>query len=421
MTTPTSSSESASSIGTCFVIGPIGDRLAAFGSEGRRQYEQAIQIWDYVVYPACQALEIEPVRADIIAEPGETTEQVFRRLRDDDLIIADATGGNANVMYELGLRHTKNKLTVQIGERERLPFDITVIRTIQFVRTETGLVEARTKLQEAIAAGIERGPQPVTATRVWRGSSEVTPEVPETIELEEQNEEPGFLDMLAETEEAFPVLARVSEELTAVFEKLPALTRADCRCAGPMRSCPRERLLEGSQGEGARRGRSGGPETRGGRALRRLALDHQAMAQAPTRRRGPVAEALAGAHPLHPRYRRGEEGFVGATFGQRRRHPGAPLRAMGGAARPACVGGDDEPRREEAGMDLQKKPLVASERDEQARSSWREHLSGVDPGRLWCPWTNLLPTSPSLPATPGRRGARGPKARRLATGARTSR
>lgn len=212
------------SIETCFVIGPIGDRLAPFGSEGRHQYEQAIQVWDYVIYPACQALGIEPVRADMIAEPGEITEQVFQHLRDDDLVIADVTGGNANVMYELGLRHTKNKLTVQLGERERLPFDITVIRTIQFVRNETGLVEARTRLQEALTAAMRRGPQPVTATRVWLELEADVPEVPEAVEIEEQDEGLGFLDMLAEAEEAIPLLARVAEELTTVFEELPAYT-----------------------------------------------------------------------------------------------------------------------------------------------------------------------------------------------------
>jgi hypothetical protein len=208
----------------CVVIGPIGDKLAPFGSEGRREYEQAIQVWDYVIYPACQALEIEPIRADMIAEPGEITEQVFQRLRDDDLVIADVTGGNANVMYELGLRHTKNKLTVQLGEKERLPFDITVIRTIQFIRTETGLVEARTRLQETIAAAIRRGPQPVTATRVWLELGAGVPDVSEAVETEEHDEGPGFLDMLAETEEAAPLLGRVAEELTAVFEELPAYT-----------------------------------------------------------------------------------------------------------------------------------------------------------------------------------------------------
>ncbi len=223
MTVPTPPPQSVSSVNGCFVVGPIGDRLAAPYSEGRNQYEQAMQIWDYVIQPACQMLGLDPERADMIAEPGEITEQVCRRLRDDDLVIADVTGGNANVMYELGLRHTKNKLTIQIGEKEKLPFDITVIRTIQFVRTETGLAEARDSLQGAIRTSIERGPRPVTATRVWLESdSGSVPAIPETAEPEE--EEPGFLDMMAEAEEALPLLARVAEELTAVFEELPAYT-----------------------------------------------------------------------------------------------------------------------------------------------------------------------------------------------------
>jgi hypothetical protein len=225
VTTPPSPSEHR--IETCFVIGPIGDRQAPFGSDERQRYEEAIQIWDYVIEPACQALGITPVRADRISQPGEITEQAFVHLRDDDLVIADVTGGNPNVMYELGLRHTTNKLTIQIGERERLPFDITVIRTIQFIRTETGLIEARDALIEAIRAAIGHGGRPVTATRVWLDLHDHPPTISEIeVPAEHEEEGPGFLDMLAETEEAMPLLVQVSEELTAIFEGLPALTEA---------------------------------------------------------------------------------------------------------------------------------------------------------------------------------------------------
>ncbi|MDP9439370.1 MAG: hypothetical protein M3P49_11595 [Actinomycetota bacterium] len=206
---------------SCFVVGPIGDKLAPFGSEERTRYEQAMQVWDYVIEPACQKFSINPVRADQITESGEITEQVCERLRDDDLVIADVTGGNPNVMYELGLRHTKNRLTIQLGERGRLPFDISTIRSIQFRRSETGLVEARDSLEAAIRTGLERGPRPVTATRIFSGA-----EVPGDTEPsgEEHEEEPGFLDMLAEAEDAAPIFARVAEELTALFEGIPALT-----------------------------------------------------------------------------------------------------------------------------------------------------------------------------------------------------
>jgi hypothetical protein len=64
---------------------------------------------------------LNPIRAGHISDSGEITEQIFRHLRDDDVVIADLTGANANVMYELGLRHTINKLTIQVGEFRRLP------------------------------------------------------------------------------------------------------------------------------------------------------------------------------------------------------------------------------------------------------------------------------------------------------------
>jgi hypothetical protein len=129
------------------------------------------------------------------------------------------------------LRHTTNKLTIQIGERERLPFDITVIRTIQFIRTETGLVEARDALIQAIRAGVEHGGLPVTATRVWLGLRNHPPsipaiEVPEAQEADEEEDGPGFLDTLTEAEVAMPLLVQVTEELTAIFNELPAISDA---------------------------------------------------------------------------------------------------------------------------------------------------------------------------------------------------
>jgi hypothetical protein len=72
-----------------------------------------------------------------MSRQGEIPEQVVRELRDADVVIADPTDADPNVMHELGLRHTTDKLTIQIGERGRLPFDVSTIRTIQFVRTES--------------------------------------------------------------------------------------------------------------------------------------------------------------------------------------------------------------------------------------------------------------------------------------------
>jgi hypothetical protein len=147
----------------CFIIGPIGNRFAAPRTPEREQYEEAIQVLEEVIEPACTAVGLVPIRADGLTQAGEITEQIFRRLRDDDVVIADLTNANPNVMYELGLRHTRNALTVQIGEYGRLPFDINIIRTVQFSRSRHGLVTARDELIAMLESGLTGQYDPVTA------------------------------------------------------------------------------------------------------------------------------------------------------------------------------------------------------------------------------------------------------------------
>jgi hypothetical protein len=163
-----------------------------------------------VVMPAAASVGLSPVRADGLARAGEITEQIFRRLRDDDVVIADLTGANANVMYELGLRHTKNKLTVQIGEFGRLPFDVNTIRTIQFSRSPVGLINARDELVQVLATGLAGEFDPVTATRLWNEADD--PEIAlsdssdadHPLKLGDPSGEDGargFLDIMVEAEE----------------------------------------------------------------------------------------------------------------------------------------------------------------------------------------------------------------------------
>ncbi len=211
---------------TCFVIGPIGSRLDPRGTDGRLRYEEATQMWENVFEPACEQFSLSPIRADRIAAAGEIPEQIFLHLRDSDLVIADVTGGNANVMYELGLRHTRDRMTIQLGEYQRLPFDINTIRTIQFRRSEGGLIEARDELIAAIRAALTGAGTAVTATRLWNQLATAdSAAVAQAVHLslaavgaeEESAEEPGFMDLLADGEAA---LEEVSGFLTTAAEAM---------------------------------------------------------------------------------------------------------------------------------------------------------------------------------------------------------
>jgi hypothetical protein len=62
----------------------------------------------YIIEPCPALKEFDygpPVRADGLNEPGRITSQIITWLKEADLVIADLTWNNANVYYELSLRH----------------------------------------------------------------------------------------------------------------------------------------------------------------------------------------------------------------------------------------------------------------------------------------------------------------------------
>jgi predicted nucleotide-binding protein len=108
----------------CFLIAPIG----LPGSEVRKRSDTLLT---YVVEPAVQEVDYDLLRADQITTPGAITAQIIRSILDAPLVIADLSGSNPNVMYELAIRHTSGKPAIQITtDISSLPFDIAVMRTI---------------------------------------------------------------------------------------------------------------------------------------------------------------------------------------------------------------------------------------------------------------------------------------------------
>jgi hypothetical protein len=112
---------------SCFIITPIGGD----NTEIRRAAEGVI---DAVIIPTLIEIGFkeENIRvAHRMPNPGAINRQVITRILEDDLAIVNLTGLNANVMYELAVRHAVRKPVVQICEYgTKLPFDITEERTI---------------------------------------------------------------------------------------------------------------------------------------------------------------------------------------------------------------------------------------------------------------------------------------------------
>jgi hypothetical protein len=135
---------------TCFVIAPIGDE----DSEFRAHSDSVLK---HIVEPVAEKCGFSrPSRADQIGRPGQISNQIIDHLVNDDLVIADLSFHNPNVFYELAIRHALRKPIVQIIRKgDRIPFDVSPIRTIEFVLDLDGVSRCKDELTKQINASIE--------------------------------------------------------------------------------------------------------------------------------------------------------------------------------------------------------------------------------------------------------------------------
>lgn len=67
-----------------------------------------------------------------LAAPGNIMDQVWGGIRGADVVVADITGKNANVFYEIGLAHALGKEVILISQDAESPFDIRSSRRVSY-------------------------------------------------------------------------------------------------------------------------------------------------------------------------------------------------------------------------------------------------------------------------------------------------
>jgi hypothetical protein len=109
-----------SSGSSCFVMQPFSPPYSDY-------YEKLFK-------PAIEQAGLRPVRADDeIFGSGKIMDQVWRGIRDAQVLVAELTTRNANVYYELGLAHALGKPVVLVAaDGEEVPFDVHHIRVIYY-------------------------------------------------------------------------------------------------------------------------------------------------------------------------------------------------------------------------------------------------------------------------------------------------
>ena len=113
----------------CFVLMPFGQKPDPTGA-----LIDFDRVYSELIAPAISAAGLEPLRADKETIGGIIHKPMFERLILCPYAVADLTLANANVFYELGVRHAfKPWSTVPvIAGTSRLPFDVQMLRTVPY-------------------------------------------------------------------------------------------------------------------------------------------------------------------------------------------------------------------------------------------------------------------------------------------------
>lgn len=104
---------------TCFVMMPFGEWFD-------RYYQD-------IYAPAIKEAGFEPIRADELFTTGSVVEQIWEQIEKAKLLLADLSGKNPNVFYELGLSHAARKPVIfTAGAVDDVPFDLRHLRVITY-------------------------------------------------------------------------------------------------------------------------------------------------------------------------------------------------------------------------------------------------------------------------------------------------
>ena len=124
---------------SCFIMMPFNDRFQSY--------------YDKIFSPVVTDVGLNPVKVDEIYTPTQISVDIFQLIQSASIILADVTGKNPNVNYELGIAHALGKKTIIITQGDDdVPFDY---RHLRYIVYDTRYAGWEDKLAERIKVSIQ--------------------------------------------------------------------------------------------------------------------------------------------------------------------------------------------------------------------------------------------------------------------------
>jgi hypothetical protein len=117
--------------------------------------EELRPVYDDHIVRVCRELSLSVGRGDDFFNAHAVMADIWGAIQHAKVIVADCTGRNANVFYEMGMAHVLGKRVVLVSQnKDDIPFDIGSIRYIPYEYTARGMKEFEEALSQAITVSL---------------------------------------------------------------------------------------------------------------------------------------------------------------------------------------------------------------------------------------------------------------------------
>ena len=145
-----------------------------------------------IFVPAIEEAGLDPCRADDLYRPSTIVADIWNYTNEAKLILADLSGKNPNVFYELGLAHALAKPAILVVESMGdVPFDLRALRVLQYDKNDPnwGAIlhdKIVRSIGEVLAEPAQSVPTAFLETKPKRGAPAITEREKELLTMRQE-------------------------------------------------------------------------------------------------------------------------------------------------------------------------------------------------------------------------------------------
>lgn len=179
--------------------------------------------YESVVRPTCEQLGLTLLRADRLMDAGLPENHLPRLIAEVDIVVADLSGSDEELVFALGMRHALGRCTVHVTEGRGTLRGTGRTPSVEFPSHSAGATRARQQLTAVLADISREAPFTLSPSAPPPASPAPPTSVLSTLAEDDAADAPGFIDLAVEAEAQFQAISGDMADVEAAMADLTAM------------------------------------------------------------------------------------------------------------------------------------------------------------------------------------------------------